>query len=270
MKFDLDISIATLSEFRAEQPGKPEALRIGADLFGTTPGEPSGRSFLSMQPLGLLARPRDPDSGPDGRPQNGANLLHGFIGNTAFAMPLSDSRFLGKVPPSKKGGVALYSAPGGILDFDGDNGALTVLVPYDATSGKNYAISIDPAGKCMQLRHAAGMGLAMFEGGTNPVVINNKAGNAQIIVDDTGIVFNGTTVFNGGMAMGEVETAQPVALAPAYLAVVEQIASLLHTIAAAVNGVAPGSVPPALLAALDVLLSELPTQGQSTKLSASP
>lgn len=260
---ELEYSTAVSSEF------KDGALLIGADLLGSD-GHESGRGMKSIQPLGLLARPRDPQVDSQARPTLGAGLVHSFEGGEAFAWPTTDPRALTKIPPIKPGGTVLYSFPGGFVNLDGDNGSLLALTP-DGNTGKNHAFSMDGAASSLQWRHADGMGIAITRGGLNSLVLNNKAGTAYIEINDNGINMNGNTVYNGGMVLGQVASALPVALAPALQQWEQVITEVVGKLATAVNIIAPGTVDPALFIQLfTTLFAAAGPQGVSTKLSASP
>lgn len=244
------------------------SLEIGAELLGE---DPSGAPMKCAQPLGLLARPRDPAVDSNGQPTDGAGLLHWFEGGEAFAIPTTDPRALLNIPPVKKGGTAIYSSPGGCAVFDGDNGGYGVLVPIDAKRSKNHSFSMDPVAGCLQLRHANGEGVTVGGDTSDSVTINAKNGQVCIVVNNDGITLNGTTVFNGGMAMGNVASAQPVPLAPALQAWEAQIAEIVGKLGAAVNGIVPGSVDPNDLAQLvQLTIQAVGAAGRSSKLSASP
>jgi hypothetical protein len=267
----IDYMLAVLSEF------KDGALRIAADTLGVK-GKSTGRTMPSVQPLGIIARPRDPDTDANGKPTIGAGLIVLREGGDVWCWPTTDPRAVEKVPPVKPGGFAAYSYPGGCFNFDGDNGAFLLLVPSthdtdDGTDKKRMSLSFDVAGDSIQCTHGLGMSWAMTGGGKNSVAIANAKGDAYLEVNDDGIVLNGNTTFNGGMAMGDIASAEPVALAPAHLEFLQELITQLAT--AFTTPAAPGSPIDAAWATvvvpiLNAKLAELATKGRSTKLSASP
>jgi hypothetical protein len=174
-------------------------LLIAPSLPGD--GDESGQGYSSIQPLGLIARPRDPDQDDESGTGAGAGCLYLEDGGDTFVIPTTDPRALEKVPPLKPGGTALYSYPGGCLVFDGENGSLLVLVPNEDAS-KNHAISIDSATGSISILHAEGMGLAILNDAKHSISINNKAGDAGIVINDDGVTINGNLTLNGGAVLG--------------------------------------------------------------------
>ena len=255
----MNLQVATCESSSLDE----SAILVAVALQGDAP---SGEQVASMQPLGLVARPRDPDVGPDGRSTGGANALYSFDGGEGFVMPLLDPRFVAKVPPLKKGGTALYSAPGAILNFDGDDGTTLLLCP--ATNGKSHVVVLDNPNDAVQVRHARGHGLSMLGTGKKPVVLNNAAGNACVMLDDDGLVLSANTKCMGSMIVGVLASAQDVALAPAYEALLTLVVSLVGKLAAAPAVL--GVVTPAELTELGALLATVTTTGRSQVLKASP
>lgn len=252
---ELDISKCEFSE------SVEGSIRIAIERFGG-----GGSALRTMQPLGLIARPRDPEEGVEGASGDGANALYLDLGGEGFVMPLLDPRFTAKVPPVKKGGVALYSAPGGTLNFDGDDGTLLVLTP--ATNGASHVLAFDNPNDAIQLRHAQGHGLAMLGTGTKPIVLNNVAGNVCVMLDDNGVVISGDTQCVGSLVIGQIPSAQDVALAPAYQDLLTLTVSLIGKLAVA--PAVAGVVTPTETTALGALLTLASTLGRSTILKASP
>ncbi|NUP08459.1 MAG: hypothetical protein HOW73_20610 [Polyangiaceae bacterium] len=248
-----DLGVATFSEF------KEKVLNVSSQLFGPqTEGgdQPSGRGFRSVQPLGLLARPADPDKDSQGRISKAAGLLYGFIGNRSFGIPTTDPRAVDKIPPCRKGGTNLHSTGTKVsfVNIDGEDGSVVIYVPYDHNASgvpqKSMAIAINvgTAGQeNIQVRHGSGAAITMLSGGKSPVIINNRQDNARIIVDDDGIKLNGNLTTNGGQVSGDVTSAQPLALYPDLATCIGQIIAALTTIAGAAGSVVPPiTIPTAL------------------------
>lgn len=261
---EIDISKCEFSEL------VDGSIRIAIERFGG-----GGSTLRTMQPLGLIARPRDPDPGPEGASGDAANALYLDLGGDGFVMPLLDPRFTDKVPPVKKGGVALYSAPGGILNFDGDDGTMLLLTP--ATNGASHVLVFDNPNDAVQMRHARGHGLSILGDGSKPVIVSNAGGDAFIMVHDGGVLLNGNTQCVGSVVVGNVEpalpeayAAVPVALAPAWLDWANEATILLGKIVTAVNVIAAGAIPLSDLALVVVAQAQLASLGQSLLLTASP
>lgn len=217
----VEYSIATLSEY------KDKALKIAARAFGDPDSPPAtGRTGDPVQPLGLIARPLDPDADSTGAATTGAGLLTYEAGHELFTAPTTDPRALAGIPPLDKGDTALYSSGKDKVAFilmRGSDGGLLILTPSNEAN-KSHAISIDPTGNSIQVRHKDGMGIAITGGGKNSTVINNKAGDAYLEVNDDGVIVNGNTNLNGGVAMGPGSVA--VALSTELAALKAHIAGL--------------------------------------------
>lgn len=246
-------ALAVFSEFR------DKALGISPSLRGDEPGGPP---FDSVQPLGLVARPRDPTLGPDGQPVTGAGLLIATDGASGegFCIPTTDPRALERVPQVAKGGTCLY-ASGPKTSFhhlDGDNGSQQIIVLYGDNQDKSLSItlSVDKAGK-ENIRIGHGMGHAVLLNHQGKVILHNAAGNAYVEVGPDGIVINGNLKVNGSITGGNTPAAVPVAL-------VTDLAVLLGAINTAL--VTTGVVPSTGKLAAPIVAT---TPG-STVLTASP
>jgi len=248
------------------------ALKVHPLLDGSdgTQGSPA---LDSMQPLGILARPFDPATDSNGVPNDGAGVLYAWHGGEGFAIPTTDPRILKKIPPLAKGGTALHSSNPSSVGFvllKGEDGGLLILIP-GKNANQSHAISIDPGGDSIQIRHAQGMGMAITGGAKNSTVINNKSGNAYVEVNDDGVTVNGNLTLNGGLALGQLASAKPVALAPPLQAYVTALQTAMTAVGNAANGIVPGCYMPAVDTALQALAAQVTgAAGASTKLSASP
>lgn len=231
-----EYGLAVLTEY------KSKAFRIAADLFGSLSEPGSGRTYQSVQPLGLIARPRDPDTDPTtGQPSKGAGVLFFRQGEEGFAIPTTDPRILDKIPEQKKGGTCLYAAPGSIINIDGEHGSLSILVPYaNATKTMSINVSVNEAGEeNIQIRHGDGHGIQID--GAGNVNMCNRANDASITINDDGIVLNGNVTLNGGAVLGTPTGGVPVALAP-------EVTSMLAALNAALISGLNVSGPKATLA----------------------
>lgn len=253
-----DYALAVFSEF------KDGVLSISPDVHGA---KGSATPYHEIQPLGHRARPRDPDTDSDGKATVGAGLLTALLGHFGFCLPTTDPRALERIPPTKKGGTCLHSTGPvvGFYNIDGDNGSQMAYVPYDLDADgnpqKSLVISIDTGTvgqENIQIRHGEGHGVTIMNDAKHSVIINNKGGDACIVIDDDGITLNGNVKINGGLVMGEITTAQPIVLAPELLVGWAQMVAALTTISAAAGGMVPPIVVPTS------------TPVASTKGSASP
>lgn len=232
-------------------------------------GNQSAAGCTSVQPLGLLARPRDPDQDSEGKFSDAAGAILWDDGGETFVMPTTDPRGLTKVPPLKAGGTALYSHPGGCMVLDGENGSLLVLVPNEDAS-KNHAISVDGASGALSIIHAEGAAVVLQNDAKHTVSITSSNGQAGVLVDDDGIALNGNTKVVGSVVAGNVLLAEAVPLHAAWNDWASSITQIVATLAGAVNVLVPLTVDPATLTLLATRTLALATLGKSTTLSASP
>jgi hypothetical protein len=272
-----DFAKAVFSEF------EDGVLKIGTRLLGAAKNDgtsdPSANTFLPAQPLGIIARPRDPDQNSDGTPGAGTDCLYCYDGDVGYCLPITDSRYLAKVPPLKKGGTAVYCATGAVMCFDGENGSILQLSPSkhatdDGKSQKNHALSFDHDGDSIQVRHALGMSISLTGGGKNSVVISNQSlpGKcAYFEANDDGLVLNGNSKCVGSLAVGHVDLAQATMLAPITQQWAAQIGLIVGKLGTAINTILPGTVDPSdltLLASLTVQVTG--ALARSDLLTASP
>lgn len=240
------------------------ALWLGVDLQAPSPqGDAhTAAPYASVQPLGFAARPRDPDE------LGAAGALYFTEGGTSYVLPTHDPRGLAKTPPLKPGGSVQYSYPGGFLMFDGENGSLLALAPNeDAT--KNHAISVDSAGGAIAIIHADGAAIHLLNDATRTISLTSANGQAGIFVDNNQIVLNGNTKGVGSLVVGDIETAEAVALHAAWNDWATTLTRMVASLASAVNLIAPGTVLPSDIILAPQQLAALSVAGKSLTLSAS-
>lgn len=213
------------------------------DLYGEEAS--GGHAMLLQHPYGFLGRPADPDG-------NGAcQALYAWEGSQGHVIPTLDKRVLEKLPENKKGGSVQYGFDGGFGQFNPETHTWTLYIPTDfdgnGTPTKAHLLQIgkDTNGKrCVTLLHADGPAITILEGGKKSVVIKNAASDAFLEVNDDGIVLNGKTTIKGGLKAAEGAGVVPVARATELATWATQVTASLAALAAYVNGIAPGSVPP--------------------------
>jgi hypothetical protein len=211
-------------------------------------GEGAARSgMLLHSPYGLLGRPPDPDD------KGACKALTAREGDQDHAIATVDLRVLKKLPRPKKGGSVQFGADGGFGSFDPEEHTWTLYIPVEfdsaGTPTKAHLLQIgkDTNGKrCITLLHADGPAISIVEGGKKSVVIKNAASNAYVEVNDDGIVLNGKVTIKGGLKADEGAGVAPVARSTELLTWAMQVNATLTALAAYVNGLAPGSVPPTL------------------------
>jgi len=215
-------------------------LRVAIERLGDLVDAPSGDGLESVQPLGILSRPLDPT--PDG----GAGCLAADDGGEGFAMPTTDPRLVAKVPEITKGATVIYSA-GPFLLLDQENASTMIYQPVGDDAGQVFSMVGKP-GECdIQIRHETGAGIAIQKDGKT--VINNAVGDAYIEVGPDGIVQNGNVKINGGVVLGDIAGAMPLAKAAEIIAWAATVETRLTAIALLLNAAgpvtgAPGSVGP--------------------------
>ena len=254
-----DIQVATLTEYDADGfPG------VSVDAIGDADaGLPTAELH---HPLGLIARPRDPDVDGEGTPTLGATVLRLTEGAADHGIALGDPRATPKLPRLEKGGVALYADTGAaVLPFlllSGVDGSAQLYVPYGSpATAATLAFDVSTAGaESIQIVHGSGMRITMTAGGLNSVVVTNRAGDAYVEVNDNGITLNGNLQATGALAVGVgVPPPMPVARAAELVAWAAGVGVELAQIAAYVNALAPGTVTSAAPLAATVTAQHLST-----------
>lgn len=214
-------------------------------------GEGAARSgALLLSPFGMLGRPLDPDD--DGA----CKALTAREGNQDFAIATVDLRVLKKLPAPKKGGSVQFGADGGFGSFDPEEHTWTLYIPVEfdsegtPTKAHLYQLGKDTNGlRCVTLLHADGPGLSILSGGKRSLVLKNAQSTAYIDVNDDGLMFNGVSMFRGGIAemVGpDPLTAIPTPLvrAPALIAWAASLVVTINALVAKVNALPPVTTIP--------------------------
>jgi hypothetical protein len=227
-------------------------LGLQVDLYGE---ERSGAPAFEMHSAyGFLSMPLDPEK--DGNAQATANactVLYGWEGSRGHAWPLSDPRVIVKLPKLLKGGSMQYAATGTYSYMDGKTGSLTTYVPYAfvggvATKSMSIELNVDTAGQeSISIIHGDGMAMTMAQGS---LVLKNATGSVYLELNASGGVLNGAWAVPGGLAAGDIGSAQPLVSAPALIILLQALSKAL------------GAVPTtaAAGAAIDALITTLPTK----------
>lgn len=198
---EFELCAARMSEY------KDGFLHVAIDAHGTKDQPGTGRSLETIFPLGIVARPMDPDVDSDTEMVLGAGCLLAEQGGQAWALPTTDPRHVAAVPELQKGGTALYNATGMWLRLDGDN-VFQVYVKQSANSA--HAITIDPETSTISIAHAAGQHFSLNEDGG--ILMCSANGQNWIKVSNDGIVMSGKVKVTGNMVVGDPVTAQGVGL----------------------------------------------------------
>lgn len=236
-----DIQVATLTEYDADGFPGVSVDAIGDAAAGLPPAE-------LHHPLGLIARPRDPDVDGEGTPTIGATVLRLTEGAADHGIALGDPRATPKLPRLEKGGVCLYADTGAAaLPFallSGLDGSFQLYVPYGSAPATAATIAVDVSttgAESIQIVHGSGMRITMTAGGLNSVVVTNAAGDAYVEVNDNGITLNGNLQATGALAVG-VGTPPPLPVARAAEIVAREAAQDAFNVAVAALLNAPGPV----------------------------
>lgn len=241
------------------------ATSIDDDGFLVVQSDPLGDDAIGSpdvevhHPLGLLARPRDPDDG------GSANVLTAREGNRTHAWICGDPRVTGLLPPLEVGGLALYASPvpgrarPTCTVVYGSTGTWQTLVPYGSAA---HALTLDVATvgqETIRLDHGAGMGLTLTAGAKFSSVLRNRHGDAYVEVNDDGVSLNGNVQIVGAVVLGTQtpSAAQSFAMATPLAA---WIAQAVAWMAAAVAACGPKGIalpaPPAAPAGLASVMTK--------------
>ena len=214
----LDFAQAVLSEYDSDK-----FLGITLDHYGEE--EAGGHAAEAVMPLGMLARPLDPDVANDGSPQVAAPVLTMTEGDRLHAMPLTDPRTVTSMPPLKKGGFMTYcpASPKSFALYDGKDpagksraGSYTLAVTY-GSKAHFFQFDIRTDGKeAVSLVHGEGMGILMVAGGKRSLVVKNASGKSHVTVDDDGILLAGKTKVQGSLSVGNMPAVDGLLKAKAF------------------------------------------------------
>lgn len=221
--------------------------------------DPGIGAYELHHPFGFISRPRDPDCDQDGKPLQGkaCHALIGKIGNDAHIWLASDPRYIPNIPQLKKGGAAMYSAPGSFRVLDGDNGTETFYCPVPGDKAHIHTTGLDGNAKpFIGIEHADGMAMTMLE---RALVLKNADGSAYIEVNDQGVNINGNARHVGALAVDMAtvgdESAVPGVHAPA---LIQLLSAIVVALDALPLGVLPPG-PPKFVPLLAQALATLPT-----------
>lgn len=236
---------------------------------------PEGRSF---GPLGVYGRPEPPTAAQSGNLAKGecealcARSMDGFE-----PIVYRDLRITRRMNPAI-GEVGITQYGGGFLSLRWDRDRMGTVVTLsaprldssDEVTTSHYLV-LDPsaANNAIMLVHRSGSYLSMNKNGET--ILASSDGKATLTLKPGGkVVIGGQQSFLGGILAGNPGAAEPVALAAAYEAAFQAALPILLAAAAAVNGIAPGSVTPAQIAEITARVAALPALGKSTVVKASP
>ncbi len=178
---------------------KEGALLIQPDALGEGGSNGGARS---LQPLGLFARPDDPENNV------GAGALVARDGDEAFILPLTDPRGIGTVPNGPKGSVTLYAPKNSLTSYfhiDGgseEGKAFAQWLMKYGNEGKSHSITFDaeaaePAVTC---RHGEGHGWVLTN--DKKLLLESANGQNRIEISDSGILIVGPLQCEGGVSTG--------------------------------------------------------------------
>ena len=207
---------------------------VDADGFVSVQVDPYGEeqsgvaSYEAHSPLGLYARPLDPEKDPTGAPigKDACTVLYAHEGGQGHAWPLNDPRGIAKLPKGikKKGGTVFFSpATGGYLAWEGVDpkkvrreGSLIGAVKYG--DGKSMLVAFDVSKdgeEVIKITHGEGNGIEIRRDGS--VFAVSKSGSTWMLIKDDQLVLNGDTQAQGSMSVGDAAAAQPVVSLPGLL-----------------------------------------------------
>jgi hypothetical protein len=137
----------------------------------------------------------------------------------------------------------------------GTGSVLQIYVPFDhdgdGVPQKGHVMTFDPVEGAVTLLAASGAGITLASDGS--ATVKNGDGDVFLSVSPDGVIVSGDLrVPNSNAVFGDPALAKDVALAQPLVDVLAKAVPMLATIAGAVNGLAPGSVPPSDIVALTV------------------
>lgn len=222
-QLELDFGVCVFSDY--DDDGN---LQIQTDSPGID-GEEGTAPAQALFPMGVFARPLDPDKGgSESDVGDGASCITVTAGNARYILPLDDPRDLKKLPKIRKGGRMLAGGAGEYRSFvaiDGEDpkkvtapGSITISASY-AKAGfkKSLGISLNvrtPGKEEISLIGGNGQRVTLGEQG---VTVVNAAGDAFVTVGEDGNVLAGDSKVHGSLNVGSQVGGQSVPIWPALL-----------------------------------------------------
>lgn len=219
----------------------------------------TGEAFMTCAGVAVRPRPQVPKKGATGRnPAGACEIVAARRGDNAQCIASRDLRLTARTAPAV-GDVTLVGYAGGqvvirdVPDLSGSQ--LLMLAPRllsDGTIDKSHAVMLDPsaAGESVSVVHMNGCALLLTKAGH--VILKNADGSQFIDIGPSELLLNGVVKLLAGVVAGDPQTAQTVALAQPAIDFIAKAGPMLATIAAAVNVLAPGTIPPTEITALGV------------------
>lgn len=250
--------IAALIRAGYDSDGYPEAQpdSFGEKDSGVKPSEHHHwYGTWSLPHQGVLGANGLPD------PQKCAKLLIATQNHMSHAFALEDPRTQLKLPQHSEGGWGFYGgrlAQPAFCYFEGDTGSFQIYVPYefdgdgpDAAPTKAMSIGIDVREKgkeSISIVHGLGMSATMAAEDKS-LTLKNAAGDAFLVLNEDGVVSNGTTI------LGAPQGGKSLAMADAVIAAIGQLKDAIAAIGR-----------PETAAAVTAKLALVKTDGIPTKL----
>mgnify|MGYP006921335867 CR=1 FL=1 len=257
--------LANLLGFGADdEEGTSASATSSAERF-------TGEAFATC--AGVVCRPRAqvPKRQATGRnPAGVCEVITARRGDGAQCLASRDLRLNARVNP-EVGDVALVGYAGGqvvirdVTDLSGSQ--LLMLAPRlksDGTIDKSHAVILDPsaAGESVSIVHMNGCALLMTKAGH--VILKNADGSQFIDIGPSELLVNGVLKLLAGVVAGNPETAQTVALAQPVIDFITKAGPMLATLAGAVNGLAPATIPPSDIVQLGLATAPYAAPGALT------
>ena len=135
----------------------------------------------------------------------------------------------------------------------GDGSVLQFYVPWDRDGSgvpqKGHVMTFDPVEGAITILAASGAGITLASDGS--ATVKNGDGDVFLSVSPDGVIVSGDLrVPNSNAVFGDPALAKDVLLAQPAIDLLAKLAPMVATLAGAVNGLAPGSVPPSEITAL--------------------
>lgn len=212
------------------------------DGEGTVGGETCLRTAFYASP-GVVFRPRSPETvnGADGQSYSlSTEALAARLGDNLVPLAWRDLRWNKAFPSPRPGTIAYCGYGGGFLCFDDAiNGASSLATLYVPYGGKCLSIVLDPEKESIKIVHGDGMAIILEKGN---ILFRAAGGAAYQQISANGHVLNGNTKVMGGLDVGG-GASEPVALAPATLALFTAISGVVAALATIIDGKTDAGTP---------------------------
>lgn len=200
-----DVSVATTTD--RDEDGFQRAQLDGEGRGGS-------KFFEQQHTFGFYSRPRDADVDEDGNVNEGGacTMFVAKDGDAWYGFLGTDPRYVQNIPLVAPGGSLQYAVvkhgdetlcPFAMID--GDDGTYQLYIPLkpDAAGPRAHQFTVGYDGdgeEYIAISHAEGQGIVMTNDGA--MWLKNAAGDAGLVINESGIAMNGNLTVGGGLTAG--------------------------------------------------------------------